>query len=183
MKLSRMHRDESAQGLVEFALLSTALLLIFLGTIDFSRYLYYQTSLTSAARVGAEMASNGCLSRNTCGTELPPSINSAVIQAVYCEAAPHVPLRPSVSCTTCLTAVCANDDPCSATPCVNCTQDICITRSPSGPPAHGQTVTVKAAYNFTFISPVVGQFFANRPDCLIGSTTHNICAQSVGLVF
>src|SRR5579872_6827705 len=67
--IRRRVRDENAQGLVEFAIVAMVLLLLFLGAVDYGRFLYYRAANQSAARVGAETASNHCpVSGSTCGT-------------------------------------------------------------------------------------------------------------------
>jgi Flp pilus assembly protein TadG len=40
MKLSRMHREERAQGVIEFAVIAMILMFTFLGTVDFARFMY-----------------------------------------------------------------------------------------------------------------------------------------------
>jgi hypothetical protein len=183
MRLACFHRDERAQGLIEFALISTALLLLFAGTVDFSRFMYYSTAINSAARVGASLGTNACLTPELCGRTVLPT-DSYVMQAASCEAKPYVSLQPQISCDTCITSTCTT--PCDPSSCPSpcAAEDICVQRSlPSGAPADGQTVIVTVGYHFDFISPILGQFFPNVA-CFTGDTrTHNICAHATGIVF
>lgn len=48
--------EQGGQGLVEFALALPVLLLILLGLADFGRAFYYTTTISNAARAGAEYA-------------------------------------------------------------------------------------------------------------------------------
>lgn len=86
---------EDAQGVIEFALIVTALLLVFLGTVDFSRFLYYTTAISNAARTGAEAASNHCFTRSNCATSSTPASADFVMWSVYCEARPLSNFKPS----------------------------------------------------------------------------------------
>ena len=175
-------REERAQGVLEFALISMVLLLIFAGTVDFSRVLYYQTAINNAARVGTEVAITPCSNSFTCGRDLLAT-DDFVMQAATCATGPTVTLSPQISCTNCITSgtTCTNG-PCSTT-CTNCAQDVCVVRSPSGSPADQQQVTVDVGYNFVPVAPIINQFFT-RKACYSGDTTaHTICAQAVGRVF
>lgn len=76
---------ERGQGLVELALVTPVLLLMFLGVVDFSRAFYAYVAATNAARVGAEAAMDYRVSDNVIATkirnEASPSVslNSIVI--------------------------------------------------------------------------------------------------------
>lgn len=52
----RFARDESGAALVEFAIISTVLMILMFGIIDFGRALYTKNSLTNAAREGGRYA-------------------------------------------------------------------------------------------------------------------------------
>jgi hypothetical protein len=60
-KMIRKHqtksKNESAQGMVEFALILPILLMIVLGVIEFGRLLFFYSSVTSASREGARYGS------------------------------------------------------------------------------------------------------------------------------
>jgi Flp pilus assembly protein TadG len=179
----RGNRGESAQGLLEFALVATILMLFFQGAVDYSRFLYYDSAITTAARTAAETASNHCAYRLSCAISSTATSDDWVVQAAYCEAQPEVTLSPAAStCTPCLTTSCSS--PCTGT-CINgvCTQDVCI--SPSGSRSTGQQVTVTVGYHFGFLTPLIGNFFPDR-SCfsgdVAGTNHHNICSASVGQV-
>src|SRR5450759_1882189 len=181
MRLGRVHRDEGAQGLVEFALVAIVLLMLFLGTVDYGRFLYYGTAVRNAARIGAEVASNAsCPSSGLCGHLDSSVINDYVMQATVCEPQ-TVSLSPSLPCTTCIDTPCAGTTtPCSSTPCVPCNADVCIVRfnkctgactdpcdsslkgAAFGTSVNGQCVKVIVGYNFVPISPMMKLFFPSR---------------------
>jgi Flp pilus assembly protein TadG len=197
MKSPRLHTDESAQGLIEFALLATILLYLFAGTVDFARFMYFSTAISSAARVGAEAASNPCDALFACASYKNP--NDYVMQATKCEDQPYVTLKPAVDCGSCLTTSCASNSgvptPCVSA-CSNCVQDICIYRADVSNGAYTtamqsrQIVTVTAGYQFTWIAPIIGQFFPTRSCYTDGSgaqdstsNQHNMCATATGRVY
>jgi TadE-like protein len=181
-------RDEEAQGVIEFAIIATALLLMFLGTVDFSRFMYYDTAITSAARVGASLGTEACFTPLLCGRS-DVANDDFIMQAATCEAAPFVTLQPQIDCNKCITGPC--DEPSTVSSCAG--QDICVQRTPAftdpkgvctvNCPNRGQTVIVTVGYHFNFVSPIVGEFFPNKV-CFTGDTlSHNLCASSTGLVF
>lgn len=187
----RRAEDENAQGVVEFAILLVALMFMFLGVVDFSRFMYYDTAIRNAARVGAEVAGNYC-NIPGCGSQTTPTSDDFVMQATYCEATQAqlgsgvatVSLRPSINCTPCTTSTC---DPCSSTSpylgaCTPCQQDICI--SPTGTRSSGDTVSVYVGYNFQPLSFYMQPFFPTKTCFPSGSTesTHTLCASSVGRI-
>ncbi len=51
------HKRETAQGMVEFALILPILLMVVLGVIEFGRLLFFYSSVTSASREGARYGS------------------------------------------------------------------------------------------------------------------------------
>ena len=186
MQLTRFHRSEGAQGLIEFALISPLLLLLFLGVVDFSRFMYYDNAIRSAARTGAEVASNHCFYPYNCAESSAAATDDYVMQAVACEARPYVYLNPQPStCSPCLSNSCTSpyaSDPCSP----SCSQDVYI--DPAYAPgssvtdASGADVTVSVGYDFRPITPIIGKFFSTQ-SCYPGDTgTHTLCATFVGRV-
>jgi Flp pilus assembly protein TadG len=170
-------RDESAQGVIEFALIVTILLLIALGTFDYARFLYYQRGLTTAVRVGAEYASNHCYQRTTCGQTNTATPDLNVMWATSCESLPYISLTPTYqSCDPYQTVTC------SSTSCSSCTADICVTPSTR---STGTAVTVTVGYSFKPISFLIAPFFTEH-SCFTGDTTsvnhHTLCASAVGRV-
>jgi hypothetical protein len=100
-RLSRYaRRGEGAQGVIEFALIITALLLVFLGTVDFSRFLYYQTAIDNAVRVGAESTINHCYSHSACGSSATATTADDALWSTYCEAKAYITLLPSYTQAT-----------------------------------------------------------------------------------
>ena len=191
MKLSRRVQDERAQGVVEFAFIITVLMLLFLGTVDYARFLYYDTAIRSAARVGAEYATNHCTNETNCPD--PLSAQNAVtdpyiLWATYCEANPYVSLQPSYSSCTPGTDV-SWAPSCAVLACQSCTNDICVypaTRKP------GDSVTVSVGYTFHPIAFMLDWIFtagqcwtaaggASQDDS-IATNGHTLCATSVGRV-
>src|SRR5579872_3563110 len=93
MKRGEQHGEE-AQALIEFAFFAVILLYFFLGTVDFGRFLYYDNAIRSAARVGAEVASNHCpYAKSSCGNSGTVVGDNYVIWSTYCEAAPYANLN------------------------------------------------------------------------------------------
>jgi TadE-like protein len=192
-----MHRDEGAQGLIEFAILVSALMLIFLGTVDFSRFLYYDNAIRSAARVGAETAGNHCMP--SCGQTLTTA--DFVVQSTVCESNIGLKPQPLQGCTNCkLTTsspVRCNDpyNPSASTysavnPCAPCSQDVYVspTYAPGStlsPPSTPTLITVSVGYGFKPISPIIGALFPEVA-CYLGDSTttnhHTLCASSYGKV-
>lgn len=170
-------RSERAQGAIEFALLCPVLLIVVLGIVDFSRFMYYRQALTTASRVGVDMAINHCSGPTSCGTADSPVADDYVLQATQCAAAPAVSLQPAAStCGPCLTTPCVS--PCTAS-CLSavCQADICI-----NPLAtirtNGMNVTVSVGYAFQPITPLIGAFFPTTA-CWTGdpsSNHHTLCA-------
>lgn len=182
-------RGEEAQGVIEFALMAMVLMYFFLGTVDFARFIYYSDALTSAARVGAEVASNHCAYEDYgCGTTNNGTYvtDNFVMWATYCEAQSTVNLNlgqytvgaPNTSPVT--TSPYANNGskstlgPCQAddtssswTPtCANgaacttpCTHDICVAPATR---SSGTLISVSVGYDFQPITPLMGQFFSAK---------------------
>jgi hypothetical protein len=184
--VSQRRRDENAQGLIEFAILASVALLIFLGTVDFGRFLYYDNAIRSATRVGAEVASQHCPFRaGTCAVSGSAVTSDYVLWATSCEAAGNVRLTPFYSpCTPGTTSTWTPASTCVGT-CSNCVNDICVSSAVVAPDTHAQ-VTVNVGMNFRPINPVMSAFFQDQ-SCFSGDDTtvnhHTLCAQSVGRVF
>jgi Flp pilus assembly protein TadG len=201
-------RGEEAQGVIEFAILASVLLLLFLGTVDFARFMYYSSALNNAASAGAQVeTSGGAINRSLAGTLYSAVTDNYALQASVCEGRPYVNLTPYPTgagydfCAACLSssATCNNNDPCQVTAGTNscgslCSSsgDVCICRPdtscpPSGAtPSTGQKVVVTVGYKFVPITPLIRQFFPAQ-SCWSGDSTslagHTICAQAVGRVY
>jgi Flp pilus assembly protein TadG len=189
-------RDEEAQGLIEFALLLTALSLIFVGVVDYSRFMYYQTSIQSAARVGAETASNNCYRLTGCTNLSQSTINSGIMQATECETsgASRLTWSPSIDCSNQSSDPCANctttTNWCSSTSlepggnvCVQRFAADCTTTQSTATVTDGQCVKITVGYNFHPISLLVGNIFSKHA-CWTGDTfKHQLCATAVGTVY
>jgi TadE-like protein len=178
---------EQAQGTVELAILVPVLVLSFLGVVDFSRFMYYQQSISSAARTGMDIAINHCSTHVNCGMIDTPTGDDFVIQGVYCDAAPRVILRPApASCASCMTTICTVGATalCDATCLAGlCTQDICTSPTAASRVNTG-SVTVSVGYSFKPITPLIGHFFPDRtcwPDDP-ASNHHTLCAAATGAV-
>ncbi len=176
-------QDESAQGLIEFALILTVLMVLFLGAVDYSRFLYYDQALQSAARVGAETASNHCPdASSSCGQTLVATADPYVLWSTYCEAAPYIKAKPGY--TSCIAGSSTSWTPtCAQSSCTPCLNDICVSPSIR---ASGTQVTVAMGWSFKPISFLMSQFFSDT-SCFTGDVTtvnhHTICASAVGKVF
>jgi Flp pilus assembly protein TadG len=183
MGLKRLARDESAQGLIEFAILATVAILIFFGTVDFSRFLYYDNAIRNAARVGAEVASQHCpYAAGTCAISGAATSDPYIIWSTSCESSGTVKLTPSFA--DCTPSSASNWSPCVA-PCGNCMNDICVS-SPDSPRVTHSDVTVDVGYDFKPLSPVMAPFFQERSCFLgdaIGTAHHTLCAEAIGRVF
>jgi Flp pilus assembly protein TadG len=181
-RLARAAGDEQAQGLVEFALVISVLFFVFLGTVDFARFLYYQTAIQSAARVGAEAATNHCpFASSTCAATETATSDSLVLWSVYCEANPNPALTPAYS--SCSAGTASSWTPTCSGTCTNCASDVCVSPSTR---SGGTEVTVTVGYNFTPLTLLISPFFPTK-SCYSGDSTstnhHTICAQSVGRVY
>lgn len=177
--------DEQAQGVIEFALIISVLLFLFLGTVDFGRFLYYDDAIRSAARTGGEVAINHCPFRAQCGLFTNVMSQDYVLQATSCEDSPYVKLYPQPStCQPCSqTDYTSCSSPCTGTCLSNiCQQDVCISYSPSA--TTGSDVTVTVGYAFQPLTFALAPFF-NTQACYTGDATtnkHTLCAQSSGRI-
>jgi hypothetical protein len=177
---------EQAQSLTEFACIVPILILIFLGITDYSRFMYFNQVIVSAARIGSETAINHCAYHTSCGMTDTPVTDDFIAQSVYCDATPHVTLLPQVStCASCLTTTCNSpvsicDATCFAQICV---KDICITPL-QATRTNGVDVTVRVGYSWKPITPLMDKYF---PEKLCWPTDsfanhHTLCASSTGMV-
>lgn len=176
-------RSERAQGMVEFALLVPILLIVTLGVIDYSRFMYFQQGIATASRAGLDMAINHCPTPVSCGMTDAPVGDDVVLQAAYCAATPSVTLAPSAStCAACTTTSCAT--PCDSSCLARvCQADICISPSAQNR-SSGQSVTVSVGYSFQPINPLTAVFFPRR-SCWTGDPTsnaHTLCASYTATV-
>jgi hypothetical protein len=182
MKLLTKLRDERASGTIEFAIVSTFLVLLFLGTVDFSRFLYYDTAIRNAARDGLETAMNPCSFQWGCDQGALPQADAVVMWSAYCEGKPSVNLQPAFSsCPPCSSNVSCSP-PC-LTSCTPCTQDVCV--DPGGIRTQGESVTVTVGYRFQPVSFLLDGLFPAQ-SCFSGDNPavnhHTLCATSVGRV-
>src|SRR5436309_12657892 len=99
-----IRQNEQAQGLLEFAFIAPTIVLIFLGVVDYSRFMYFKETIITAARSGGDTAINHCAFHTTCGMTDTPVGDDFIVQSVYCDASPHIQLRPqAATCASCLT--------------------------------------------------------------------------------
>jgi Flp pilus assembly protein TadG len=186
VKIPRRLRREDGQGVIEFAIIAIVLLNLFLGTVDYARFIYYDNAIRDAARVGAETAINRCPNHYACSLSAPTTSNF-IFQNTVCNAQPYVQLTPAVTtCTPCRVGSAGCADPCppsGLSPCADCgsQQDVCI----SGSHTTGQTITVSVGYHFKPISPLMSVFFQDTT-CFSGDDStfnhHDLCASSSGRV-
>lgn len=177
---------EQAQSLIEFACIVPILVVIFLGVTDYSRFMYSNQVIVSAARAGGDAAINHCVYHASCGMTDTPVGDDFIVQAVYCDASPHVQLQPPVStCASCLTTTCTSPTSICSAACLAeiCVNDICI--DPLGATrTNGMDVTVTVGYKWEPITPLIGQYFPARSCWPSDSLTnhHTLCASAVGSV-
>jgi len=190
MKLSKIH-DERAQGVVEFAFIVSVLMMLFVGTVDYARFLYYDTAIRNAARVGAETASNHCAYPGSCGQDPSPVSDTYILWSTYCESNPYVSLNPAFASSNCQpgsssfssgwTPSCTSSAPFSCSPCVN---DVCVSPG-DGSRSSGTPVTVTVGYKFHPIAFLLDWVFTPQ-SCFSGDTTsvngHTLCASATGRV-
>ncbi len=193
MKLGKVH-DEQAQGVIEFALIATVLMFLFLGTVDYARFLYYAAALRNSARVGAEVASNHCPSAALCSGSSATGTDY-VMWSAYCEGQNQISLQPTYG--SCSAGSSSTWDPGGGSS--NCAQDICVLWRTGGassttPGPEGSQVSVYVGYNFRPISFLMNPFFSTRscyPDAVVdsgatasdaASNKHTLCSRTVGKV-
>jgi len=189
MKWSRAN-DEEAQSMIELAVLMGFLLLVFLGTVDVSRFMYYDNAIRNAARVGAETAMEHCTSRNNCDVSTTPITPDVVLQSAACESYPYIKLTYVEKTSACNTSPCPAS---SYTGC--CSQDLCISYPKrSGTPASQDPVYVDVGYNFQLVTPFIEKFFQTtglfQPQSCFSATPnagnfeaiHTLCARAIGRV-
>jgi TadE-like protein len=183
---SLAHR-ERAQGLIEFAIIAPSLILIFLGVVDFSRFMYFNQAIVSAARAGGDAAINHCAFHATCGMIDTPVGDDFIVQAVYCDASPNVQLQPqAATCASCLTTNCNSPVTICNVSCLAkiCTQDICINPLAAGR-TNGMDVTVTVGYSWKPITPLIATFFPDKACWSQDPATnhHTLCASATGNVY
>jgi Flp pilus assembly protein TadG len=180
-------RGEHAQSLIEFACVAPILLLIFLGITDYSRFMYFNQTIASAARDGGDTAINHCAYHATCGMTDTPVGDDFIVQAVYCDASPHVQLQPQAStCASCLTTTCNSPTSICGAACLAqiCVKDICI--APLGATrANGVDVTVTVGYSWKPITPLMNIYFPDKSCWVADPLTnhHTLCASVTGSVY
>ena len=188
-RLPRVHRDEAAQGLIEFAIIAMAAAWIFLGTVDFARFLYFDSTIRNAARVGAEVASEHCAFRGGgCGTSGAAVSDTYVLWSTSCEASSNAGVA-TVHLTPTYSSCAPTGSPSFTPPCVgvctNCTNDVCVS-SPDSPRVTHSLVTVSVGYSFKPVNPLIGLLFSEK-SCYSGDSTsanhHTLCSSAVGRVF
>jgi Flp pilus assembly protein TadG len=182
-----LHGSERAQGLVEFAFIAPTILLIFLGVIDYSRFMYFNQAISSAARVGGDTVINHCAYHATCGMTDTPVGDDFVVQAVYCDASPHVQIQPqAATCASCLTTACNSPVTICDASCLAqiCLKDICINPLAANR-TNGVDVTVTVGYSWKPITPLISAFFPDK-SCWSqdpASNHHTLCASATGNVY
>jgi hypothetical protein len=174
---------ERAQGVVEFGFVITIVALLFMGTLDYARFLYFDTAIRSAARVGAEAASNHCAFASTNCNLNPLAITDTLIMwNTSCEAMPSPILRPHYTACEASGGVSYAPSCVTGDSCTGCSEDICV--SPSAR-IKGTQVTVTVGYSFKPYTLLMAPFFPDT-SCFAGDTAstnhHTICASSVGRV-
>lgn len=192
---SRIHNEE-AQSLIEFALFITFAMLMLLGTIDFSRFMYFDTAIHSAARLGAEVAGNHCTP--SCGT-IPVTTVDWVVETTVCEASIGLQPQPVQGCNGCAyikggPGGCNDPYNTSTTTysptAPSLTQDVYVSPayapdSPDPGLTSPTVVTVSVGYNFTPVTPLMQQFFqpiSCFPGDSVASNHHTLCATAVGKI-
>jgi hypothetical protein len=178
--------QEQAQSLAEFACIVPILVLIFLGVTDYSRFMYFNQVIVGAARAGGDTAINHCAYHATCGMTDTPVGDDFIVQAVYCDASPHVQLRPSVStCASCLTSTCNSPTSICSAACLAqiCVNDVCV--DPAGATrTNGSDVTVYVGFDWEPITPLIDHYFPVR-SCWASDAPanhHTLCASATGSV-
>jgi hypothetical protein len=135
---SAHRRTDRGQGLVEFALILTVLLLFIMGILDFGRALFIYTSLFNAAREGARW-----------GAVHPWNPDGAINRALQ-----YAALVDPNDVT--VTVLC---DSGPGTPLFNCLGP--GGTGPDGKAGIGQRVVVSLNYNLPLISPIIAAFAPN----------------------
>jgi hypothetical protein len=172
-------RSEHANSGIEFSIIIVVLLSLFLGTVDFSRVLYYDTAVQNAARAGLETAIDPCAASTSCLPGAAPTSDSTVMWSAYCAGYPTISLSPQEqSCPP------VQQDTSSCTSvCTPCTRDVCI--QPTGSRSSGDTVTVTVGYDFQPLSFLMAPFL-HATSCYTGDDTsvnhHTLCASYTGQV-
>ena len=199
----RRGRNENAQSVIEFALMSMILLLILAGVVDFSRFMYYQTAVDNATRDGLVLVMEPCPDRDVC-THYKATSDDFALQAARCSGQPYLNLQPVVSCTQCITSTCTTGSPCTdtsaGTGCLATHPDVCVQRGATVTAAHasscsslypstitsasiGQAVVVNIGYDFEPVTPLLKPFFPQKTCFPSDTTVHTLCGTLAGRVF
>jgi Flp pilus assembly protein TadG len=80
--LRRLARAEAGSAAIEFALVSTILLVLFVNLIDFSFLIWAQMEVETSAQMGAQAAYAACSSAASPATTNCPTLNSVVTTAI-----------------------------------------------------------------------------------------------------
>lgn len=135
------------QSLIEFALVSVALVMLLFGVIEMCRLVLVYTTVANAARVGVRYATvHGTNNSVTC-SQIASVINNYLAAATVQTG----------------TASCVSSSPCPPGP-------ACITVSPQTPGAPGTTVTVTVTYQY---NPLITYFPINLN---LASTSQGVIA-------
>ena len=142
------------QAIVEFALVIPLFVLLLFGLIDLGRYVYLNNTLSQAAREGARLASVQAawtgLSGASCTIPLPDlspapgspcPIDNADLRSRVAQAVNRNAVGLGLIQSGQITISCAS------------TNDGCASGNGTGKP-----VTVKVAFTFSVLTPIVGQF-------------------------
>ncbi len=150
-----MKHGERGASMVEFAIASTAIMLVMFGILEFGRALYIYHTVSNAARIGSRWAmvrGSGCDTLDHCG-----ATSSDIADYVTRQ----VPMLDSGTLT--VTAKWSTAKGPSST---------CTSKSPTGDNASGYVVCVTASYPFNFAIP----FVSNTP-LTISSTSSMVISQ------
>lgn len=134
------------QALVELALIVPVMLLLLLIAVDFGRLFFSYVEINNAAREGAQFAS---VSPTDCGGT--PCLSTSGI-ATHASQERNSQVLGGGAAGITVTLTCAKADG-TATACSNATV---------GGAGTGNTVTVNAQQNFSFLTPLINQFFNNN---------------------
>jgi Flp pilus assembly protein TadG len=165
----RVRKTQKGSGLVEYAIVLTAFLLMFFGIVDFSRAMYAYHFVSSAARDAARWAAvNGYF----CGSNGDNTCSSpADYAAIRTYVTDHLPLgidSTKVTFPAGSSSIPFTHD--SNSPTI-CSSTVTINGTSTGPfPNYpGCTVQVQVNYAFNFIAPIV-----NRNSITLSSTSEMV---------
>ena len=151
-----MRRRSSGQGLVEFALVSLVLMIIFLGIMDFGFLFAGRVASTNAVRAAARFAAANPTawsnSANPPITSIQGNLKLTAIPAVIINDDTHVTINYLVPGTGTAGVVCGRWSSTTNTFVANgtYTQATCVTQ--------GNIIQIQAIYVYTFITPMLSVF-------------------------